>query len=171
MQLHHCFLGQLCHEFFPIALALHKGKIQSSLRGRGWRLVVEIWRQLDCQMAYLVATKICAMKESTWQNFQYNHLYIMSWKLKFDAYISLVIYIFFLFFFFLTESHCVAQAVFKLQIFLPLSPECWNYRCLLPCLKKYNIFPNLWIILDIFDIPWKFFVFFIFKKHAISSLF
>jgi hypothetical protein len=41
--------------------------------------------------------------------------------------------------FFETGSGSVAQAGLKLLIYLPLPPECWNYRCVPPCLAKKAI--------------------------------
>jgi hypothetical protein len=38
-------------------------------------------------------------------------------------------YLFFVCLFFMTGSHCIAQAGLELAILLSLPPECWDYRC------------------------------------------
>jgi hypothetical protein len=48
----------------------------------------------------------------------------------------------FVFCFFKTGSHCVAQAVLQLVIFLPLHFKCWDYRCVPPCLTKAVFSPR-----------------------------
>jgi hypothetical protein len=45
-----------------------------------------------------------------------------------------LLFLFFAFFFSETGADCVAQAGFKLVIFLPQPPQCWDYRCVPLCL-------------------------------------
>lgn len=68
--------------------------------------------------------------------------------------ILLPFYQFFLSWFsiFETASHYVVQDGPKLMIFLPLLPECWDYRCALPqSAWDYLIF-GVSIIQDMFDV-------------------
>jgi hypothetical protein len=46
---------------------------------------------------------------------------------------ALFIYLF-IYLFIEMWSYCVAQASLELKVLLPQPPECWDYRCVPPCL-------------------------------------
>jgi hypothetical protein len=77
-----------------------------------------------------------------------------------------------------TGSHFVVQVGFKLMIFLPLPPEFWAYRCVLPrlaqvwgvfclCFCQYSIWTQgLMLILPLELHPYSFFASVIFQKRS-----